>query len=143
MLWRGFWAFVVLHFARDGTNAAGGTVHSGWHECGDYKNITRHDSHSSVSTRRALCNSCDFDGIHLFPLCDFLHGMWTKNTTINWRLFASKMADACLEGAEARQKNLRTEAEGADTEVEAAPAEAEAAPVEAKEVVTEAPAATE
>ncbi len=49
------------------------------------------------------------------------------------RLFASKMADACLEGVEARQKSLRTDAEGGETEVEAAPAKAEAAPVEVKE----------
>jgi small subunit ribosomal protein S2 len=40
------------------------------------------------------------------------------------RLFASKMAEACLEGAAARQDNLRNDAEGADVEepvVEAAP----------------------
>jgi small subunit ribosomal protein S2 len=38
------------------------------------------------------------------------------------RLFATKMADACIEGAEMRQTALRTDAEGAD-QVEAAPAE--------------------
>ena len=32
------------------------------------------------------------------------------------RLFASKMAEACMEGAAARQDNLRNEAEGADVE---------------------------
>jgi small subunit ribosomal protein S2 len=32
------------------------------------------------------------------------------------RLFASKMADACLEGAAVRQENLRNDAEGADVE---------------------------
>ena len=65
------------------------------------------------------------------------------------RLFASKMAEACMEGAEARQASLRTDAEGADqpteekaeTPVEAkteAPTEEKAeTPVEAK---TEAPA---
>jgi small subunit ribosomal protein S2 len=49
------------------------------------------------------------------------------------RLFASKMADACIEGAEARQAKLRTDAEGAEPEaaVEAAPAEAVAEPAEA------------
>mgnify|MGYP002397332338 CR=1 FL=1 len=63
------------------------------------------------------------------------------------RLFASKMADACLEGVEARQKSLQADAEGSETEapaenVETAKAETkvEAAPVEAP---TEAPAATE
>jgi small subunit ribosomal protein S2 len=34
------------------------------------------------------------------------------------RLFASKMADACLDGAAARQEELRTDAEGADEVVE-------------------------
>jgi small subunit ribosomal protein S2 len=37
------------------------------------------------------------------------------------RLFASKMADACLEGAEARQAALRTDAEGADAEADVKP----------------------
>lgn len=32
------------------------------------------------------------------------------------RLFASKMADACLEGGQAREATIRTESEGADTE---------------------------
>jgi small subunit ribosomal protein S2 len=36
------------------------------------------------------------------------------------RLFASKMAEACLEGAAAREEDLRNEAEGADQETEAA-----------------------
>ena len=78
------------------------------------------------------------------------------------RLFASKMADACLEGAEARQAKLRTDAEGGETEaeVEAAPVEVavepakdeaapveevkvEAAPAEAAAEATEAPPAAE
>jgi len=42
------------------------------------------------------------------------------------RLFAQKMADACIEGVQARQAKLRTDAEGADVE-EAAPTEAPAA----------------
>jgi small subunit ribosomal protein S2 len=66
------------------------------------------------------------------------------------RLFASKMADACLEGTAARQEKLRNDAEGADQEEEAAPvaeaasetvviekvaaAPVEAAPVEAAPV---------
>ena len=37
------------------------------------------------------------------------------------RLFASKMADACLEGTAARQEKLLNDAEGADQEEEAAP----------------------
>ncbi len=57
------------------------------------------------------------------------------------RLFASKMAEACIEGAEARQASLRTDAEGADqtaeTKTEAPAKEKADAPVEAK---TEAPA---
>jgi len=45
------------------------------------------------------------------------------------RLFASKMADACIEGAQARQTALRTDAEGADVaEAPEAPAATEAAP---------------
>ena len=55
------------------------------------------------------------------------------------RLFASTMADACIEGAEARQATLRTDAEGADqSEAKTeAPVKAKTeAPVEAK---TEAP----
>jgi small subunit ribosomal protein S2 len=36
------------------------------------------------------------------------------------RLFASKMAEACLEGAAAREEDLRNDAEGADQETEAA-----------------------
>ena len=55
------------------------------------------------------------------------------------RLFASKIADACLEGVEARQKNLRTAAEGGETETVAAPAKAESAPA----VTAETPAAAE
>ncbi|MBW2452352.1 MAG: 30S ribosomal protein S2 [Deltaproteobacteria bacterium] len=37
------------------------------------------------------------------------------------RLFASKMADACMEGSEAREQDLRTESEGADQEDETQP----------------------
>lgn len=61
------------------------------------------------------------------------------------RLFASKMADACIEGSELREAALRTDAEGAD-QVEAAPAAAAGPEVLSKgdgpEVVikTEAPA---
>jgi len=33
------------------------------------------------------------------------------------RLFASKMAEACIEGTAARQDDLRNEAEGADVDV--------------------------
>ena len=36
------------------------------------------------------------------------------------RLFASKMAEACLEGAAAREEDLRNDAEGADQEAEVA-----------------------
>jgi small subunit ribosomal protein S2 len=55
------------------------------------------------------------------------------------RLFASKMADACIEGAEARQTALRADSEGADDEVVAPPEAAAAGP----EIITkdEAPAA--
>jgi len=55
------------------------------------------------------------------------------------RLFASKMADACIEGTEARQAALRTDAEGADEDI-VAPAEAAA---DGPEIITkdEAPAA--
>ena len=52
------------------------------------------------------------------------------------RLFASKMAEACIEGAEARQATLRTDAEGAD---QAAEAKAEAPVEEKAEAKTEAP----
>ena len=56
------------------------------------------------------------------------------------RLFASMMAEACIEGAEARQATLRTDAEGADQpaeeKAEAPVAETTEAPVEEK---TEAP----
>jgi small subunit ribosomal protein S2 len=51
------------------------------------------------------------------------------------RLFAAKMADACLEGEEARQKNIRTEAEGGETEAEAA--ETEVTETEVTETATE------
>jgi len=34
------------------------------------------------------------------------------------RLFAAKMADACIEGAQAREASIRTDAEGADTTAE-------------------------
>jgi len=55
------------------------------------------------------------------------------------RLFASKMADACIEGAEARQAALRSDAEGADEDV-VAPVEAAA---DGPEIITkdETPAA--
>jgi small subunit ribosomal protein S2 len=64
------------------------------------------------------------------------------------RLFASKMADACLEGTAARQENLRNSSEGADQEEEAAPVvEAASEPVVIEkaaaapaEVAVEAPA---
>jgi small subunit ribosomal protein S2 len=39
------------------------------------------------------------------------------------RLFASRMADACIEGAEAREASLRTDAEGGEAEAEAPEAE--------------------
>ncbi len=58
------------------------------------------------------------------------------------RLFASKMADACLEGVEAREKNIRTQAEGGETDATAETAEAEAAPAETAEAPVEAPAET-
>jgi small subunit ribosomal protein S2 len=53
------------------------------------------------------------------------------------RLFASKMADACLEGAVAREEELRNEAEGADQE------EAAAEPAAAEPKVAEKPTAPE
>jgi small subunit ribosomal protein S2 len=46
------------------------------------------------------------------------------------RLFASKMAEACMEGAAARQDNLRNEAEGADVDEPVADAAPEAIIVE-------------
>ena len=58
------------------------------------------------------------------------------------RLFASKMAEACLEGAAAREEDLRNDAEGADQETEAAEEGPETVVVEKAEaaapVVTEA-----
>ncbi len=60
------------------------------------------------------------------------------------RLFASKMADACLEGVEAREKNLRSAAEGGETEPAAESAKAAApAPAEPAAEATETPAAAE
>ena len=60
------------------------------------------------------------------------------------RLFASKMAEACLEGAAAREEDLRNDAEGADQETEAAEEGPETVVVEKAEaaapVVTEATA---
>ena len=58
------------------------------------------------------------------------------------RLFASKMADACLEGTAARQENLRNSSEGADQEEEAAAPVVEAAsePVVIEKAAVEAPA---
>jgi small subunit ribosomal protein S2 len=49
------------------------------------------------------------------------------------RLFASKMADACLEGVQSREASLRTDAEGGETEVEVPEVEApeEATPAQA------------
>ncbi len=46
------------------------------------------------------------------------------------RLFASKMAEACLEGAAARQENLRNDAEGADLEEPAVEVATESAVIE-------------
>ncbi len=58
------------------------------------------------------------------------------------RLFAATMAEACVEGEQARQAKLRTDNEGADVEEAeaAAPVEEAAAPV-AEEVAEEKPAA--
>ena len=53
------------------------------------------------------------------------------------RLFASKMAEACIEGAEARQASLRTDAEGADQPAEAKVEEKVDAPVEEQAPVEE------
>ncbi len=49
------------------------------------------------------------------------------------RLFASRMADACLDGAQARETSLRTDAEGGEAEVEAPEVETteEATPAQA------------
>ena len=63
------------------------------------------------------------------------------------RLFASKMADACIEGNQLRESRLRTDAEGADSEESTAPAEEvveeapgkEAPAAEASDVPAEAP----
>jgi len=44
------------------------------------------------------------------------------------RLFAAKIADACLEGGQLRQSRLRSDAEGADTDESAPAAEAPEAP---------------
>ena len=50
------------------------------------------------------------------------------------RLFASKMAEACIEGGQRRKDKKQTEAEGKDEPVvEAAPVKAEEAPVKAEE----------
>lgn len=57
------------------------------------------------------------------------------------RLFASKIADACIEGAQAREVALRTEAEGA--EAEEAPAASEGPEVIAKEAAAPEAAAPE
>ena len=46
------------------------------------------------------------------------------------RLFASKMAEACLEGAAAREENLRNDAEGADVEEPAVEVATESAVIE-------------
>ena len=57
------------------------------------------------------------------------------------RLFASKMAEACLEGAAAREEDLRNDAEGADVEDQAVAEGPETVVVEKAEA--DAPAATE
>jgi len=57
------------------------------------------------------------------------------------RLFASKMAEACLEGAAAREEDLRNDAEGADVEEQAVAEVPETVVVEKAEVA--APAVTE
>ena len=57
------------------------------------------------------------------------------------RLFASKMAEACLEGAAAREEDLRNDAEGADQEAEAAEGGPETVVVDKADV--EAPVVTE
>jgi len=57
------------------------------------------------------------------------------------RLFASKMAEACLEGAAAREEDLRNDAEGADVEDQIVAEGPETVVVEKAEVA--APAATE
>jgi small subunit ribosomal protein S2 len=56
------------------------------------------------------------------------------------RLFASKMAEACLEGAAAREEDLRNDAEGADQEAEAVEEGPESVVVEKAEA--EAPVVT-
>ncbi|MEJ2199581.1 MAG: 30S ribosomal protein S2 [Desulfuromonadaceae bacterium] len=53
------------------------------------------------------------------------------------RLFASKIADACIEGGQAREAIIRTDSEGADVQAEAAEVEA-AVPAEEPVVSTEA-----
>ncbi|PNU19779.1 30S ribosomal protein S2 [Geothermobacter hydrogeniphilus] len=58
------------------------------------------------------------------------------------RLFASKMADACIEGAELRQAALRTEAEGGE-EAAAPEVAAEAVTTEGPEVITKTEAPVE
>jgi len=57
------------------------------------------------------------------------------------RLFASKMAEACLEGAAAREEDLRNDAEGADVEEQAVAEGPETVVVEKTEAA--APAVTE
>ncbi len=54
------------------------------------------------------------------------------------RLFASKMADACIEGAAAREEHLRNDAEGADQEEPAVEAGSETVVVEKAAEATEA-----
>ena len=76
--------------------------------------------------------NCDPDGIdYIIPGND--------DAIRALRLFSSKMADACLEGAAARQDDLRNEAEGADQEEEAA-AGPETVVIEKTEAPAEAPA---
>ncbi len=50
------------------------------------------------------------------------------------RLFAARMADACLEGAQAREASLRSSAEGGESAPEAAAAQEAEAPAEAAEI---------
>jgi len=57
------------------------------------------------------------------------------------RLFASKMAEACLEGAAAREEDLRNDAEGADVEEQVVEEVAETVVIEKAEAV--APVVTE
>ncbi len=59
------------------------------------------------------------------------------------RLFTSRIADACIEGAQARETGLRTDAEGGEPEVEVAAPEVTAPQVAAPEVAAPQVAAPE